>query len=378
MANDKRDFQWIQRVEVARDTLNSERVRLSQRRIMKKFFDSKAHAKDLVAWRAYHSYSDLPLFAVFGLVDPVDYEALFNHMERWQDSMVTEEIQNSIQNPENAGAAFISTPPKKVSLLLKYLADQNFDAYINLCLRLDKPIKLVAALSTALYMEEVRTDQKGKVSVVDELMCQRATPVDEDAGWVWMNKMAIGKGRSPLGVRTMRASSALQKLNNFRIYKALADIRDYGLRPVAFQYIHGKKEECLFQRAQVRIVTALEYLKSAKLIDEGLYDKVIHLSPAARERQLLDLKRAAVTSFASDLVREASNPVQLRELVASFKRYFHGIFAKVGESRVSVEQIISKDKDKRINYTKMVEVSFNQIGKTNRHLGFFNQGKSNY
>ena len=359
MADNKTDFQWKQRIEVAKDILNSEKIQASQHRIMKKFFESKSYAKNLVAWNEHYRFEDLPLYAAFGLIEPEEYEALSHYMERWQEDLIAQQLRDpTISEEDEVAPSAISVPPKMVSVLVKHLVEQDFDTYINLCMRLAKPIKLVEGLTAALYMEAVRTDPKRKVSAIDELVCQSEYPVGEDVAWVWMNKMAIGKSSSPLKAKLVKTSATLKKLNDFRLYKALAEVHDYGLKPVAAQYIDGELEQCLFQRKQVRVRAALDYLIAAKLVDSELYQRMIRLSPKLRESKLLELKREAVSACLSDLMQIAPDPIWTRKLLSGFGKYFQSILQQVGQPILSVQQAPSKGKGKRINFTTTVEVSF--------------------
>ena len=380
-------FQWIRQEGIFTDSMSCERIRQSQLSVMAHLFKAKKQKSpsnkksqknteaqkkvlrsnesseplSLVDWHMRRLPADLHLYAGFGLIDPLEYQFFYYHMDRWQNQIALD----AMKDPENKNETTIQIPSKKVNLFLQSVAEEKFDRFENILLRFEKPIQLVHALDAALFTEGIRSDTSEAVSAIDELLCQTTYPDTETNAWIWMNKMVAGKFKSPLQVKLIGAKHALKELNKFQLYKAIADIYDYSFNPSAMQRINGQLEEVSLPYKTPRIRTALKYLIRHGQLDLATYKQTIQLDPQKREKKLLNLKRQAVSAFLADMAQASPDLLWLHSVHKAFRNYFRDLLTDVGGPILEIGQITFKDDNGRDLYVPVTKVTFSNTSKKN-------------
>lgn len=346
MEKEQMELQTAQQGSIPKDIEKNKKIFQSQIQVMSRLFRSHKTPYSLVDWHMRRSPFDLHLFAAFGLVNPLEYDYFSHHMDRWQKSAEEEAMtaamapsttdtdddeMEEIGENSNVKPSVNILPERRVNIFLQSLAQENFDQYENLCLRFEKPVKLIRALNDALYLEGNRQDPNEGVSAVDELLCQKLYPLTEVIAWRFMNKMVAGNSRSPLKMQLKQASNALKELNDFQLYKAVADICDYAKNPVGVQRIQGKRQSYVFAERSPRIQASLSFLKKKGFLNQKKLSQVLAMSDQERSDQVLQLKQNAITAFLTDIQRSAPDASWLKQMITAFKAYFHAILKTVGQ-----------------------------------------------
>ena len=362
MAKKKSEFQWTQKSEVYNDEWKSNKIFQSQMQIMRRLFRSNKRQYSLVEWHMRRLPSDLHLYAALGMLNPLEYDCFANEMTRWQNELL-EEAEKEHEDRDTDVTVFV--PAKRLHLYLKHLA-KDFDTNENFLMRYEKPARLIRALGDALYLEGLRCDPEEGVSAVDELLCQKVYPEGESLGWVWMNKMIAGKSHSPLKLQLDSADEALKELNEFSLYKALADIYEYGWEPVAYQRLNGKLEPCSFRERLPRINSAFMFLIVKKLIDPSQLKRVFEMSADRRQEKQMMLKRKAVSAFLSDITQASPDALWVHRMVYSFGAYFKGILDEIGNPTLATKKIVVKGDDGQKRYRQEIKVCFPAVKSTDK------------
>lgn len=364
MAENTLDFSWTRLCEPTDDSLESKKVFNSQVQIMQRLF-KPTKTPDLVKWYQRRIPNDLPLYTAFGLIEPVEYEYLNYHMNRWQEDLRCQGMEQSqVQwtddedEVEQPVPTAVMIPGKIVGRFLEDKLLENYDQYEGLMLRLGHPIRLVNYLRDVLDLEGCRTYRTGGVSAVDELMCQTIYPETEFEGWVWMNKMVAGQGKTPLNMSLKQAEGALKELNKFQLYEAISQIYEYSLEPTAVQKEGDNTEPHSFPRRTPRIQTALLYLIDNNWLDEHYLTKVLQMDLDERDQEELRLKRGAVCAFLSDIAEASSDTLWLQKMVKAFGAYFKPILQEIGVPTLNTRSVCVKGKDGQPQLMNMLKVSF--------------------
>ena len=365
------EFQWTQQGGISEDPIESEKIFQSQVQVMRRLFGGMKNSNSLANWHMRRSPMDLHLYAGFGLVSPVEYNFLDNQMTRWQngikaatEAQLTENNDADDDDDDNNEVHFggrvvgFFIPAKRVHTFLRHLAEEDFDRNENWLLRFAKPVQLVRAVNEALYAEGVRTNPKEGVSVVDELLCQQVYPQSEVACWVWMNKMVAANSGSPLKMQLKSTAEALRELNEFQLYKAVADIYDFSMEPNVKQRINGKLEERPLFEKLPRVHASLDFLLRHNFLDPDLWNRVVKMPPEVREDNVLQLKRGAVSSFLCDIAQAAPDNVWLNKMVGAFGVYFQQILRKVGWPILASKRVPFKNENGKDMFMHVINVEF--------------------
>ncbi len=381
MTEEQSELQEKQRTGVLDNIVRNKKIFRSQNQVMHRLFRKTKKPYTLVDWHMRRQPSDLHLFAAFGLMNPLEYDYFSHHMDRWQHRIEDEEMTKTIPSPMmalddddddemdekiNSEASALGLPEKRVHIFLKSLVQEDYDQHENLCLRFEKPVKLIHAVDDALYLEGDRLDPEGSVSAVEELLCQNAYPVSEVSAWRYMNKMVARNSRSPLKIQLRNTDDALKKLNDFQLYKAVADICDYGKNPRGIQRINGQRQEYVFTDKSLRIQASLDFLQRKKFLNPEMLKQVQSLSDQERSKNMLELQRSAVSSFLTDMVQAAPDAVWFEEMQLKFKTYFHKLLETVGDpvlvrrNNVSVSCLMPKSAKTSSKIAQTIQNSFSE------------------
>lgn len=347
MEKEPTELQTAQQVSSQKDIEKNKKIFQSQIQVMRRLFRPHKNPYSLVDWHMRRSNLDLPLFAAFGLVNPLEYDYFSHHIDRWHQRIEDETMDKAIPSPmatddddddemeeteeqPNIRTSIIILPARHVHVFLQSLAREDYDQHENLCLRFDKPVQLIRAVYNALHLEGNRQDPNEGMSAVDELLCQKAYPASEIGAWQLMNKMVAGNSRSPLKMQLKRTSKALKELNEFQLYKAVADICDYAQNPVGVQRIEGQQQSYVFSERSPRIRASLDFLQKKGFLNEKALAQVQTMSDKERSERVLQLKQNAVASFLFDMERSAPDALWLQQMRTAFDACFHKILETVG------------------------------------------------
>lgn len=358
-------FKWTETYDASSNLFDADNVSETQKKMSERLFmDEDNKIVSLPKWYDKNSLSDLNLYGGLGLISPLEYNFFKNHMLDWQLAFVNQCKENEeaaeIQDEETGTKILVLDSEEQMPdfSLSNLIRGWSFDAHENLFLRLERPLKMMPKLTEALSMENLRTDKSKWISVLDELTCREDCPKDERGCWEALNQMVADKMDAPFEVPLDSARGAMEKLNSFQIYRALADINDYAHNPVVKQRVKGKFASYRLKHHATRVKTALNFLKEKKLIEGDFLDLVCSLSAEKREAKTLELKRVALSAFLSDLLRASPDEDWLNRLYASSLVYFDPLFRELGTPVVSMKSRVVPNKSGKDGHIRQIDISF--------------------
>lgn len=360
-------FKWTETYDASSNLFDADNVSKAQTKLMEHLFvDKKQKSLSLAKWYEQNSITDLGLYGGLGLISPLEYNFFKNHLLDWELDFVNQykerEEAAEIQDEKTGTKILVLDSEEQMPdfSLSNLIRGWSFDAHENLFLRLERPLKMMPKLTEALSMENLRTDKSKWISVLDELTCREDCPKDERGCWEALNQMVSDKMEAPFEVPLKSARLAMEKLNCFQIYRALADINDYAHNPVVKQRVKGKFASYRLKHHATRVKTALNFLKEKKMIKGAFLDLVCSLSPEKREAKTLELKRAALSAFLSDLLRASPDEDWLNRLYASSLVYFDPLFRELGTPVVSMKSRVAPNKSGKDVHIRQIDISFDE------------------
>ena len=154
----------------------------------------------------------------------------------------------------------------------------------------------------------------------------------------------------------------MEKLNQFKLYKALADIHDYSLQPLATLRLEDGKlqKNCILLEQTPRIQGALYFLQELGLVDREQLERVQGMSMQQREQEELCLKRGAVSAFVGDIVQTTSDTLWINHTLDAFSFSFQKIIEKIGMPIVATQRVKVQGQDGEDRFMRIVKVLFPQ------------------
>ena len=360
-------FKWTETYDASSNLFDADNVSETQKKMSERLLmDEDNKIVSLPKWYDKNSLSDLALYGALGLISPLEYSFFKNHLLDWQLDFVNQHKEREeaaeIQDEETGTKILVLDSEEQMPdfSLSNLIRGWSFDAHENLFLRLERPLKMMPKLTEALSMENLRTDKSKWISVLDELTCSEDCPKDERGCWEALNQMVADKMDAPFEVPLNSARLAMEKLNSFQIYRALADINDYAHNPVVKQRVKGKFASYRLKHHATRVKTALNFLKEKKMIEGSFLDLVCSLSAEKREAKTLELKRAALSAFLSDLLRASPDEDWLNRLYASSLVYFDPLFRELGTPVVSMKSRVVPNKSGKEGHIRQIDISFDE------------------
>ena len=367
----KPDFQWTTLFDVGANSPALTPAYNIQRSVLIELLPRRKHNYSLPEWHRENKREedDDLLYLMCGFIHPSEQEMLHYYIARWQGKLIADKMNGndfSDDDDDERPNHTISVPRATLENYLKDAkqAEWLLDTHENLLLRLNAVRPMVRNLDQALNLEGIRNERGEWESAMDELVGQyefpdtATAPQDENACWVWMNKMAAPqkKGFWKMDLSTTREE--LGALNWFRIYKSFADMWNYADSPKCTQRVEGELQEVPLPWVREKIRATLCYLLNMGFLDEDVFASVCAMTREERMEQERILKRSAVAAFMADISKSSPTQEVLIKLMSGFMRYFKPILKKTGN--FTFEQISReyKNRNGHDKVSRMVSVSF--------------------
>ena len=351
----------------------------TQKRVLRELLPKRKQAYSLPEWHRTNKQDedDDLLYLLCGFTHPAEQEMLHYYVERWQRKLIEDKMSDknfSDDDDDEAPRRTISVPFATLENFLKdpKQAEWLLENHENLLLRLSAVRPMVRNLDLALNLEGIRNESNEWESAMDELVGQKefedsaSRPQDEEACWVWMNKMVAPQRKGLWKMDLSNTREELGELDWFRIYKSFADMWDYIYDPRCTQRVNGKLEKVWLPWVAAKVRATIDYLIDQEFLKQDVFKAVCAMTPQERKEEEQMLKRRAVGAFLTDMSKSSPSSEILTKFMKGFTWYFQPILQKTGPFTFQQISRAYKNRNGHDKINNVVNVAFyNTIKKRN-------------